>query len=163
MVLLELYVCIDQLSATSCTIRSSPCEWIIRLLHLIHWFRSIWVSFPMNFSLDFLCSIGAVLDHLADILSSPGLSAAEDLKTLPQDYQDFERNFQKFISHAQNVDSKFFWSIVIFLTPCFSSISIISFYLQCTPVHKLFHNSCINNDDDDNDNNNNTKYLFIPC
>nr|XP_058969338.1 ATP-binding cassette sub-family A member 2-like [Pocillopora verrucosa] len=50
-------------------------------------------------------SIGAVLDHIADILSSPGLSTADDLKTLPQDYEDFTRNFKKLISHAQNVDN----------------------------------------------------------
>lgn len=53
----------------------------------------------------FSFSIGAVLDHIADILSSPGLSTADDLKTLPQDYEDFTRNFKKLISHAQNVDS----------------------------------------------------------
>lgn len=54
----------------------------------------------------FLFSIGAVLDHIADILSSPSLSTADDLKTLPQDYQDFEKNSKKLLSHAQNADSK---------------------------------------------------------
>ena len=55
----------------------------------------------------YLFSIGAVLDHIADILSSPSLSTADDLKTLPQDYQDFEKNSKKLLSHAQNADSKF--------------------------------------------------------
>lgn len=50
-------------------------------------------------------SIGTVLDHLADILSSPGLSAAEDLATLPQDFRDFKKNFDKFLSHAKNADN----------------------------------------------------------
>ena len=56
-----------------------------------------------------LFSIGTVLDHLADILSSPGLSAAEDLATLPQDFRDFKKNFDKFLSHAKNADSKFIY------------------------------------------------------
>ena len=51
-------------------------------------------------------SIGTVLDHIADILSSPGLSTADDLKTLPQDYEEFHKNLNKMVSHAQNVDSK---------------------------------------------------------
>lgn len=50
-------------------------------------------------------SIGAVLNHLADILSSPSLSTAEDLKNLPQDYRDYKRNWTKFLLHAQNVDN----------------------------------------------------------
>lgn len=50
-------------------------------------------------------SIGAVLDHIADILSSPGLSTAQDLQTLPEDYKDFDKNFKKFVSNAQNVDN----------------------------------------------------------
>lgn len=54
----------------------------------------------------FPSSIGAVLDHIADILSSPGLSTAQDLQTLPEDYKDFDKNFKKFVSNAQNVDSK---------------------------------------------------------
>ena len=51
-------------------------------------------------------SIGAVLDHIADILSSPSLSTAEDLRTLPQDFKDFDKNFKTFVSHAKNADSK---------------------------------------------------------
>lgn len=51
-------------------------------------------------------SIGTVLDHIADILSSPGLSAVDDLKMLPQDYNEFHKNLNKMVSHAQNVDSK---------------------------------------------------------
>lgn len=50
-------------------------------------------------------SIGAVLNHLADILSSPSLSTAEDLKNLPQDYRDYKRDWTKFLLHAQNVDN----------------------------------------------------------
>ncbi|XP_020626914.1 ATP-binding cassette sub-family A member 2-like isoform X2 [Orbicella faveolata] len=50
-------------------------------------------------------SIGTVLDHIADILSSPGLSTADDLKTLPQDYDEFHKNLNKMVSHAQNVDN----------------------------------------------------------
>ena len=39
-------------------------------------------------------------------MSSPGLSAADDLKRLPQDYDEFHKNLNKMVSHAQNVDSK---------------------------------------------------------
>lgn len=51
-------------------------------------------------------SIGAVLDHIADILSSPSLSTVDDLKTLPKDYKDYLKNFKNMVSHAKNVDSK---------------------------------------------------------
>lgn len=61
----------------------------------------------MNKYCFFPSSIGAVLDHIADILSSPGLSTAQDLQTLPDDYKDFDKNFKKFVSNAQNVDSKY--------------------------------------------------------
>ena len=67
----------------------------------------------MNSCCFFSFSIGAVLDHIADILSSPGLSTAQDLQTLPEDYRDFDKNFKKFVSNAQNVDSKY--SLVNFL------------------------------------------------
>lgn len=67
----------------------------------------------MNSCCFFSSSIGAVLDHIADILSSPGLSTAQDLQTLPDDYRDFDKNFKKFVSNAQNVDSKY--SLVNFL------------------------------------------------
>ena len=59
-----------------------------------------------NYYFSYSFSIGAVLNHLADILSSPSLSTAEDLKNLPQDYRDYKRNLTKFLAHAQNVDSK---------------------------------------------------------
>lgn len=69
----------------------------------------------------FPSSIGAVLDHIADILSSPGLSTAQDLQTLPEDYKDFDKNFKKFVSNAQNVDSKY--SLVKFLLAWVSRVA----------------------------------------
>lgn len=51
-------------------------------------------------------SIGAVLDHIADILSSPSLSTADDLTTLPKDFEDYQKNFKNMVSRAQNVDSE---------------------------------------------------------
>ncbi|KAK2567067.1 ATP-binding cassette sub-family A member 2 [Acropora cervicornis] len=61
-------------------------------------------AFIRDNSLNAAVFIGAVLNHLADILSSPSLSTAEDLKNLPQDYRDYKRNWTKFLLHAQNVD-----------------------------------------------------------
>lgn len=59
-------------------------------------------------------SIGAILADISDIMLSPSLSVIDNIKTVPQDYEDLKDEFQYLNDKSTDIKSMVIFWVLIF-------------------------------------------------